>query len=62
MTNGRKEYWEYAGELLCPRCGVSDTGSKFKVCPDYPTLADAHYLTCERYVYGNDLCDDCERD
>jgi hypothetical protein len=49
---------EYAGEDLCPRCGVGAvTGWRYRICTD----GVSHDMSCELYAYA-DLCSRCERE
>jgi hypothetical protein len=55
---------DYAGEVLCPRCGRDWRKYTWPVCAEFRMTDEGyqrwpHAETCERYEYG-DLCDECE--
>lgn len=56
-----KDPYDYAGQEICPRCG-----SGWPVCAPLPAgtpkwvRAAAHAVSCDRYVWADALCDDCE--
>ena len=48
---------QYAGQVLCPRCGDDGAGNRYGICVE----GFSHSESCARYEYGG-LCAACLAD